>query len=177
MLRWYRFYVSLRLGGGWTEENLLLRCVDACQSCSCGAGTAARELLQSVDARQRGQRAAPAGRGRPEEPFWQILAALKGRVFRGTVLLRASDAIPPREQCLSRWACGRVMPGKIDFWSKTSNSKNHSISRDNFNKLKCVFRPSWKWLLKRKNVPNYASHPNGAKKTPAGKIFPSSPSS
>jgi hypothetical protein len=79
MLRRYRFYVSLCLGGGWTGENLLLWCVDARQSCSCGVGTSAR--------------AAPAWRGRPEEPFWRILAALKGRVFWGAAIpLRGSVA-------------------------------------------------------------------------------------
>jgi hypothetical protein len=72
MLRRYRFFATLLLGGGRTGENLLLRCVDACQSCSCRAGTPAR--------------AAHAGRGRPEEPFWQILGALKGRVIRGAAI-------------------------------------------------------------------------------------------
>jgi hypothetical protein len=149
MLRRYRFYVSLRLGGGWTGENLLLRCVDTRQSCSCGAGMVARALLQSVDARQSGScgawtpaRAASAGRGQPEEPFWQILGALKGRVFRGAVLPQASDAIPPRG-AVSEQMClrGGWYQGKSIFWSKTLNSKNHSISRDDFNKLKCVFGP------------------------------------
>jgi hypothetical protein len=52
-----------------TGDNLLLRSVDACQSGSCGAWTPAR--------------AAHSERGRPEEPFWRILGAPKGRVIRG----------------------------------------------------------------------------------------------
>jgi hypothetical protein len=41
---------------------------------------------------------APAGWGRPEEAVWQISAALIGRVIRGELRPRASDAgegIPP----------------------------------------------------------------------------------
>jgi hypothetical protein len=45
MLHRYRFYVSLRLGGGRTGENLLLRCVDARQSCACGAWTPGGAIL------------------------------------------------------------------------------------------------------------------------------------
>jgi hypothetical protein len=72
MLRRHRFYVSLLLGGGRTGENLLLRSVDARQSGSCGAWTPAR--------------AAPAERGRPEEPFWRILGAPKERGIRGAAI-------------------------------------------------------------------------------------------
>jgi hypothetical protein len=45
MLRRYSFYASLRLGGGRNGENLLLRCVDACQSCACGTGTPGGAIL------------------------------------------------------------------------------------------------------------------------------------
>jgi hypothetical protein len=64
MLHQHRFYVSLLLGGERTGENWLLRSVDARER-ACGAWTPAR--------------VAPAERGRPEEPFWWIFGAPKGR--------------------------------------------------------------------------------------------------
>jgi hypothetical protein len=142
MLRRCRFYVSLLLGGGWTGENLRLQGGDARQSCSCGAGMAARALLRSRDAPKSGScragtpaRADPAGRGRPEEPFWRILATLLGQVIWGaSIPLRG--AVSEQMRLRGGWC-----QGKLIFWSKTSNSKKRNISRDSFNKLICVFGP------------------------------------
>jgi hypothetical protein len=127
--------VGVFRSGGWRGESSGLYHHAEAKICSCGAWTPARaapaergrplersSAVRSMVARQSGScgawtpaRAAPAGRGRPEEPFWRILAALKGRVFRGKFYLRFTSLW--MEKVHYPWSIWRRKCTKFDLYS------------------------------------------------------------